>query len=69
MKPLVILLVVALAGCADPPIVSADTYCVRTSHIDVTTFQVEVMKQDPGTWRPLAVQIADANTVRKLNCL
>lgn len=69
MKPLTIFLAVALAGCAgDPPIISADTYCVRTSHIDVTTFQVDAMKKDPGTWRPLAVQIADANGIRAKNC-
>ena len=61
--------ILSLAACSPPPpVVSGDTYCARTSHLDVTTFQEEAMAKDPGTFRPLAVQILDANTIRAKNC-
>lgn len=58
-----------LGACGQtPPTVSGDTYCTRTAHIDVTQFQVDAMSKDPGTFRPLAIQILDANTIRAKNC-
>ncbi len=69
MKALYILALVPLAACSPPPpVVSGDTYCTRTAHFDVTQWQVDAMTKDPGTWRPMAVQILDANTIRAKNC-
>ena len=50
-----------MACSAKPPVINADTSCVRFKHIDVNEFQVDAMKKDPGTWRPLAVQILGHN--------
>jgi hypothetical protein len=50
------------ASCASkPPVVSADTSCVRFRHIDVTPWQVDDMKKDPNQWRSLALQILGHN--------
>lgn len=69
MRSLFLLALLPLGACAPPaPVVSGDTYCTRTTHIDVTTFQVDAMSKDPGTFRPLAVQILDANMIRAKNC-
>ena len=58
-----------LTACSsNPPVVSADTSCVRFRHIDVTEFQVADMKKEPGTWRPLAVQILTHNEVYEKAC-
>ena len=58
-----------LGMCTEaPPIVSADVGCIWAKHIDVTTFQVDEMKKAPGTWRPLAIQIADQNAERVKRC-
>lgn len=58
----------SLMACSPPPIVSADTYCVRTRTFDVTPEQVGEMKSKPSIWRPLAVQIKDHDDVRAKNC-
>lgn len=58
-----------LMACSPPPpVISADLSCIWTKPLDVTQFQVAQMKADPGTWRPLALQIADHNAERKLRC-
>ena len=50
-----------MACSAKPPVVSADTSCVRFRHIDVTPWQVDDMKKDPNQWRSLALQILGHN--------
>lgn len=51
-----------LTACSSkPPVVSADTSCVRFRHIDVTPWQVDDMKKDPNQWRSLALQILGHN--------
>lgn len=51
-----------LTACSGkPPVVSADTSCVRFRHIDVTPWQVDDMKKDPNQWRSLALQILGHN--------
>lgn len=57
------------AACSSKPaIVAPDVGCIWTQHIDVTAQQVDGMKKDPGTWRPLAVQITDHNANRLKRC-
>lgn len=56
------------ACSSEPPVIAADTGCIWAKHIDVTTFQVDEMKKAPGTWRPLAIQIADQNAARAKVC-
>jgi hypothetical protein len=58
------------AACSsNPPVISADTSCVRFRHIDVSEFEVDAMKKDPGTWRPLAVQILGHNQEYEKACV
>jgi hypothetical protein len=52
-----------------PAVISADTSCVRFRHIDVNEFEVDAMKKDPGTWRPLAVQILGHNQEYEKACV
>ncbi len=60
---------VFLGGCAPKPTINApDVGCIWTQRIDVTEFQVEAMKKEPGTWRPLALQIKDFNDNRARRC-
>ena len=69
MKAALILVLLTLAACdPKPPVVSVETGCIWAKHIDVTTFQVDEMKKSPGTWRPLAIQIADQNAARAKVC-
>lgn len=63
------LLLLGLGACSPkPPVVNADLSCVWTKPFDVTQFQVDAMKKDPGTWRPLAVQLKDHNDERAKRC-
>lgn len=57
-----------LMACAPTPPLETDLSCTWTKAFDVTQLQVEAMKRDPGTWRPLAVQIKDHDDERKKRC-
>ncbi|CAB4165228.1 hypothetical protein UFOVP833_38 [uncultured Caudovirales phage] len=51
-----------------PPVISADTSCAWTRHIDVTEWQISAMKRDPNMWRPLALEIKGHNDERGKRC-
>lgn len=58
-----------LTACAsNPPVVSADTSCAWSDHIDVTDDQISRMKLEPSIWRPLALQIKGHNDERTKRC-
>ncbi len=60
----------SLVACsAKPPVINADTSCVRFKHIDVTEWQVGDMKKDPNQWRSLAVQILGHNQEYEKACV
>jgi hypothetical protein len=57
-----------LTACAEPPVVSGDLSCVRFKRIHAGGPAVEIMKQHPAEFRPLAEQVAAHNEVYAKHC-
>ena len=57
-----------MACSPKPPTLSGDLSCVWTKPIGVKLQQIDVMKTNPNTWRPLALQIKDFNDERLKRC-
>lgn len=65
-----VLLVVLLAGCERPQLVTAvDTLCVATSRPPITEAQRAAFKADQAVWEPLVDWLASFIKVRDGACL
>lgn len=55
----------SLTSCASPtpPIVSADTYCIKASKITATKDQADEMLGNEAKWRSFVLQVANHNTI------
>jgi hypothetical protein len=57
-----------MACASEPAIISADTGCAWTRHIDVSEDVISRMKLEPSIFRPLALEIKGHNDARAKNC-